>query len=114
MQTSLSDKKWATRTKTVKIKIKKTKCMHVRRQQTVEAPGQKSAEKVCKFKCSNVGCGWIFGNERGPQIHKGKWCKWSNYYEVEKILGVEYDQLPIGIGKTKFLIKWKGYNLTRP
>ena len=26
---------------------------------------------VCKFECSNVGCGWIFGSKLGLKIHRG-------------------------------------------
>ena len=94
----------------MEINVKKTKCMHVRRQQKVAAPDRKAAEKVCKFTCKNVGCGWFFGSKHGLKVHKGRWCNWQRYYEVEKILDIEYDQLPVGLGKAKFLVKWKNYD----
>ena len=41
--------------------------------------------------------------------YKGKYCKHNNYYEIDKILDVEFDSLPIGLGKANFYVKWKGY-----
>ena len=84
--------------------------MHIKRQQKVKAPDRKTAEKVCKFKCSNPGCRWVFGNKHGLQVHKGKWCKWKNFYEVERILDMECDKLPTGISEAQFLVKWQGYD----
>ena len=92
------------------INIGKTECMHVKRQQRVEAPGRDEAAKVCNHKCKRPGCGWIFGSKLGLRIHQAKWCQWSNYYEVEKILDHKCDVLPVGLGACKFLIKWKGYD----
>ena len=96
----------------MEINISKTECMHVKRQQRVATPIQAEAEKVCEHKCNNPGCGWIFGNKHGLKIHKEKWCEWRRYYEVERILDHKCDQLPVGLGKTQFLIKWRGYNHT--
>ena len=93
----------------MKINISKTECMHVKRQQAVETPSSTEAEKVCKYRCTNIGCGWVFGNKLGLKIHQGKWCKWSNYYQVENILDVDTQVLPVGLGPTKFKIKWQGY-----
>ena len=45
----------------------------------------------------------------GLKIHQGKWCQGAQYYEVESILDHRCSELPAGIGKCEFLIKWKGY-----
>ena len=87
----------------------KTECMHVQHQQRVAAPTRKQATKVCKHKCTNVGCGWVFGNKLGMLIHKAKWCVWNNYYTVERILAMRCSEHPAGIGKCEFLVKWQGY-----
>ena len=84
--------------------------MHIKRQQPVEAPNSAEAAKVCKHKCNNIGCGWIFGNKHGLRIHQGKWCRWNNFYNVENILDVDTQVLPVGLGPTKFKIKWQGYS----
>ena len=94
----------------MQINMTKTKCMHVKRQQRVETPVETEAKKVCKHKCNNLGCGWIFGNKLGLKIHQGKWCEWKNFHEVENILDVDTRTLPVGLGPTRFLIKWKGYS----
>ena len=59
----------------MEINIDKTECTHVQRQQRVAAPEKQDATKVCKYKCKNPGCGWIFGNKMGLKIHQGKWCQ---------------------------------------
>ena len=59
----------------MEINIDKTECMHVKRQQKVAVPEQEDAKKVCKYKCKNPDCGWIFGNKLGLRIHQGKWCQ---------------------------------------
>ena len=79
-------------------------------QQGVAAPNQGEAEKVCKHKCKNEGCGWVFGNKLGLRIHQASWCQWARYYKVEKILDHRCTEYPAGIGKCEFLIKWQGYN----
>ena len=94
----------------MQINIAKTECMHVKRQFRVAAPNKRAARKVCQYKCNNPGCGWIFGNKLGLRIHQGKWCEWNNYYQVERILDHKCSELPVGIGKTRFLVKWKGYS----
>ena len=94
----------------MKINISKTECMHIKRQQAVETPSSAEAEAVCKFSCNNIGCGWVFGNAHGLKIHQGKWCKWNNFYKVENILDVDTQVQPIGLGPTKFKIKWQGYS----
>ena len=94
----------------MEINISKTECMHVKRQQKVAAPDKLASEKVCQHKCNNPGCGWIFGNKHGLRIHQGMWCEWSNYHQVERILDHKCTELPVGLGKTQFLIKWKGYS----
>ena len=93
----------------MQINISKTECMHVKRQQRVHTPNTAEAKQVCKFVCKNVGCGWVFGNKHGLKIHQSKWCKFANYYRVEKLLDVAASELPIGIGPAKFLVKWEGY-----
>ena len=93
----------------MKINIAKTECMHVKRQQSEDTPDQADAEKVCKYKCNHIGCGWIFGNKLGLKIHQGKWCKWKHCYRKDNILDVDTQVLPVGLGPTKFLIKWQGY-----
>ena len=93
----------------MQINISKTECMHVKRQQSVHTPNIAEAKKVCKHVCKNIGCGWVFGNKHGLKIHQGKWCKYANYYSVEKLLDVDTNDLPVGIGPTKFLVKWEGY-----
>ena len=92
------------------INVEKTECMHVQRQQKIDHPTTDQARKVCKFQCKNLGCGWLFGNKHGLAVHRGKYCKRAEYYEVEKILGVRTEVYPIGLGPTEFLIKWQGYN----
>ena len=39
----------------------------------------------------------------------GKWCKRVNYHIVERLLDVDTEEQPVGIGTTKFLVKWHGY-----
>ena len=56
-----------------------------------------------------AGCGWHFGNRHGLAVHKGKYCKFKDYFEVDKILVVKNDIMPVGLGSANFLIKWKGY-----
>ena len=94
----------------MEINIEKTECMYVKRQQRVETPDEAAAAKVCKYKCKNPGCGWIFGNRLGLRIHQGKWCQWQQYYRVERILDHTCKNLPVGIDKCEFLIKWHGYS----
>ena len=96
----------------MEINISKTECMHVKRQQKVATPDKQAADKVCKHKCSNPGCGWIFGNKLGLRIHQGKRCEWRDFHQIERILILDHrcDELLVGIGKTEFLVKWKGYN----
>ena len=93
----------------MQINISKTKCMHVKRQQRVHTPNKAEATNVCKFKCNNVGCGWVFGNKHGLKVHQGKWCKRVDYQLVERLLDVDTEEYPVGIGTTKFLVKWRGY-----
>ena len=94
----------------MKINISKTECMHIKCQHTVETPSSPEAKKVYKFKCNNIGCGWVFGNKLGLKIHQGKWCKWNNYYQVDNILDVDTQVQPVGLGPIKFKIKWQGYS----
>jgi hypothetical protein len=84
--------------------------MHVRRQERVDVPTAHEATAVCKFKCKFSGCGWVFGNKHGLAVHQGK-CKHANTFEVEKILEHQADRLPVGLGKSKFRVKWKDYGL---
>ena len=81
----------------------------MRRQEKVELPTTDEAGKVCKFKCEHLGCGWVFGNKRGREIHHAK-CKHRNTFEVEKILDHCAKILPVGLGKATFLTKWTGYD----
>ena len=91
----------------MEINITKTENMHVKRQQAVATPDKAVAKKVCEYKCKNPGCGWIFGNKQGLNVHKGR-CEWSDYHEFEAMLDHECDSMPVGLEKTSFLVKWKG------
>ena len=87
----------------MEISIDKTEVMHVCPQGKVSATTSAEAKKVCKFKCTNVGCDRVFRNSHGMKCHRGK-CRWRDYYHLEKILEARGKQ-----GEREFLIKWKGY-----
>ena len=95
------------------INVTKTECMHLQQQDPLRIPTAEEAKAQCKHKCPHIGCGKVFANKHGLRVHQGK-CKMARVYEVEKILDFERNDpkasTPVGHGKTKFLIKWKGYS----
>ena len=87
----------------MKVKIVKTKILHVRPQDPVSDTSKEEAAKVCRFVCPHLNCGFRFLTKHGMLVHAGR-CEWSNEYEVERILACK--------GPTcarKYRIRWKNY-----
>ena len=87
----------------MQISIAKTEVMHVCPQGKTSVTTIEEAKKVCKFKCTNIGCNRVFRNAHGLKCHAGK-CRWRGFYHIEKILAVRGQT-----GQREFLIKWEGY-----
>ena len=87
----------------MEISIAKTEVMHVCPQGKTTITTAEEAKKVCKFKCTNIGCNKVFKNLHGMKCHAGR-CRWRDFYHIDKILAVRG-----AIGQREFLIKWDGY-----
>ena len=87
----------------MKVKIVKTKVLHVRPQDPVTETTSSEASKVCKFTCPHLNCGFRFLTKRGMLTHAGR-CEWSKEYEVERILACKGP-----LCARKYLIRWKNY-----
>ena len=53
----------------MKINSDKTKIMHVRAQDPITQTTSEEVEKVCKFICPHLGCGYTFESKRGMLTH---------------------------------------------
>ena len=87
----------------MQISLSKTEVMHVCNQGEVSHTKPEEAIKICKFKCTNVGCSRVFHNVHGAKCHAGK-CRWRQYYLIDKLLDVRGE-----VGKREFLVQWAGY-----
>ena len=87
----------------MKVKIVKTKVLHVRPQDPVTETTSSEASKVCKFTCPHLNCGFRFLTKRGMLTHAGR-CEWSKEYEVERILACKGP-----LCARKYLVRWKNY-----
>ena len=87
----------------MKIKIEKTKGLHVRRQDPITSTTPEEAKRVCEFKCPHAMCNFVFGTKHGMRIHASR-CRYKDEYEVEKILDSKGP-----VCAKKFKIRWRGY-----
>ena len=87
----------------MKVKIRKTKVLHVRSQDPVSETTKEEASAVSKFVCPHLNCGFRFFTKRGMLAHAGR-CEWRNEFEVERILACRGP-----MHARQYKIRWKGY-----
>lgn len=88
----------------MKINSDKTKIMHVRAQDPITQTTSEEVEKVCKFICPHLGCGYTFKSKRGMLTHAAR-CGWSKEFKVKKIIACR------GQPWTRYYkIRWEGYS----
>ena len=87
----------------MKVKIVKTKVLHVRAQDPVGETTDEEASSVSKFVCPHLNCGFRFFSKRGMLAHASR-CEWKNEFEVERILSCRGP-----LCSRQFKIRWKGY-----
>ena len=87
----------------MKVKIRKTKVLHVRSQDPVSETTKEEASAVSKFVCPHLNCGFRFFTKCDMLAHAGR-CEWRNEFEVERILACR------GLMHARqYKIRWKGY-----
>ena len=87
----------------MQINIKKTKGMHIRKQDPISDTTTEEARSMCKFKCPHSMCNFVFGTRHGMQIHASK-CRFKDEYVVESILDSKGP-----VWAKKFKVRWRGY-----
>ena len=85
----------------MKVKITKTKVLHVRPQDPVSDTTCSEATKACKYVCPHLNCGFRFFTKRGMLIHAGR-CEWRNEFEVENIIACKGP-----VCSRQYKIRWK-------
>ena len=87
------------------ISTKKTKCMHVCRQEECSPVTKSEVRAKAKFMCPHVNCNHVFNNKHGMKIHAGR-CSKRGIDIADKILEVRGDT---GSSDREFKVRWKGY-----
>ena len=87
----------------MKVKIVKTKILHVRPQDPVSDTSREEASKVCNFVCPHLNCDFCFLTKRDMLVHVGR-CEWGNEFEVERIVACRGPPCA-----RQYRIRWKNY-----